>query len=315
MSEKSGMASDDVEVLRVRCSALGDSPAEKLVRRLLWDLSAPGREPTDEAWAKVYTREVKILAAAVVSLGALREGDGPRVSISELLAHVAASRGEPTSSEARRTPPCSGRIVSHPDQPSCTKLAGHDGPCLYGREPSAPASYQNSDSAGTLPERLRAAVMGDIGQAPRTLPDLLAEAAEAADRDARRARNENVEARESLPLRLRHAAAGTGGYGPSDLAALLEEAAQVIAAQPGVATEGEPMHSINMSPLDLEAAIQEWVGERYGFLEGWWKATVKLPDEHSCVVAWQLEDEPLDKDDELVGDKGEVPRANTGTAR
>lgn len=70
--QKDGMASDDVEVLRVRCSALGDSPAEQLVRRLLWDLSPPGREPTDEAWAKVSTREVKILAAAVVSLGALR---------------------------------------------------------------------------------------------------------------------------------------------------------------------------------------------------------------------------------------------------
>lgn len=111
---------------------------------------------------------------------------------------------------------------------------------------------------------------------------------------------------ESLPLRLRHAAAGTGGYGPSDLAALLEEAAQVIAAQPGVAAEGEPMHSINMSVLDLEDAIQTWVGERYGFHDGFWKATVKTPDEHEFVVAWELEDVPPEKEDDASDGKEDV---------
>jgi len=108
--------------------------------------------------------------------------------------------------------------------------------------------------------------------------------------------------RESLPWLLRNAAVDPGGFGPTHLAALLEEAAQEIAeqnAQRDVATEGEPMRSVNLSPLDLEEAIQNWVGERYGFLEGWWKATVKLPDEHSCVVAWQLEDEPLDEEDKI----------------
>jgi hypothetical protein len=100
------MASDAVEVLRVRCAALGDSPAEQLVRRLLWDLSPPGKEPTNEAWARVSTRDVKVLAAAVASMGALRASPGQGASAEERLRDCAAVPPERCSDVNRTCETC-----------------------------------------------------------------------------------------------------------------------------------------------------------------------------------------------------------------
>ena len=189
--------------------------------------------------------------------------------------------------EDSRTVRCPGRVTGLPLH--CTKPSGHEPPCLYEQVLSAPvpSSVEAADAVAAIADGKDEPLGGSVNcggssDAMRAAPTriqtemIMKPVQESAVKPEKVAVPPANGRREALPWLLREAAVDPGGFGPTDLAALLEEAAQEIAYQnnaDGVASEADPMRHVVLSSLDLEEAIQEWVGERYGFLEGWWKAT------------------------------------------